>query len=115
MPCARQRAASRSIPSDAVDLVLSYGRTAYVRGAAVHVIGRNEVQRAKDLGVNVTRCQGIHVGRLDVVRAVRFDPLLAQIVHHDEQDVRLFDRSPVRSLDGKADACHRCEDALPEK
>ena len=67
LPCtlwtrhAKQRAASRSIPIDAVDLVLTYGRTAYVRGAAVHVIGRKEVQRARELGVNATRCQGIHV------------------------------------------------------
>ena len=58
---AKRRAATRGIAADVVDLVLAYGRTVYTRGAAVHAVGRKEVQHAREFGVDLVRFRGVHV------------------------------------------------------
>jgi hypothetical protein len=44
-----------------IDTVLSYGRVIHVRGAAIHVIGRKEVEKLARSGVDVGSCEGVQV------------------------------------------------------
>lgn len=47
--------------SRTIDTVLSYGRVIHVRGAAIHVIGRKEVEKLARSGVDVGCCEGVQV------------------------------------------------------
>ncbi|MBP8300417.1 MAG: DUF4258 domain-containing protein, partial [Planctomycetes bacterium] len=56
-----QRMCSRGLSTDEVDAVLAYGRVARVRGAVIHAVGRKEVERARRVGVDLSRAEGLHV------------------------------------------------------
>ena len=58
---ARHRASIRGIAADVVDLVLAYGRAVYARDAAIYAVGRKEVRSGRHLGVDLMRCQSVHV------------------------------------------------------
>ncbi len=57
----RRRMSRRWISADALVAVLAYGRTAHVRGAKIHVIGRKEVNRYRRQGIELDSFEGIHV------------------------------------------------------
>ncbi len=56
-----KRMSGRGISPVAVDAVLHYGRTAYVRKASVHAIGRKEVLQLRKQGVDLKAYEGIQV------------------------------------------------------
>ncbi|TVR01116.1 MAG: DUF4258 domain-containing protein [Desulfovibrionales bacterium] len=56
-----QRMTARSIPCEAVNAALQYGRLVYTRGAAICVIGRKEVEQCRKHGVNLIAYEGVQV------------------------------------------------------
>jgi hypothetical protein len=58
---ARRRMDSRRLSFTDVQAALDFGRTVYTRGAAIHVIGRKEVQHWLARGIDLTPCEGVHV------------------------------------------------------
>lgn len=55
------RMSGRVLNCETIDAVLSYGRVLHVRGAAIHVIGRKEVEKLARSGVDVGGCEGVQV------------------------------------------------------
>jgi hypothetical protein len=55
------RMSGRGFNCQTIDTVLSYGRVIHVRGAAIHVIGRKEVEKLARSGVDVRGCEGVQV------------------------------------------------------
>ena len=58
---ARIRLTSRRIPTAAVEMALLFGREKYVRGATLYAIGRREVERCGETGVDLKSYEGIQV------------------------------------------------------
>ena len=58
---AQSRMGSRGISARAVIAVLTYGRVVYARGAHIHAIGRKEVQRFSQRGIDLSEYEGIQV------------------------------------------------------
>lgn len=52
---------ARRVSTSAVMTVLGFGREVHVRGAVIYAIGRNEVEIAKNSGVDVREQEGLHV------------------------------------------------------
>jgi hypothetical protein len=44
-----------------IDLALCYGRVVHVRGATIHVVGRKEVERCRQDGIDLSSVEGIQV------------------------------------------------------
>ena len=55
------RMSGRGLTGQTIDTVLSYGRVIHVRGAAIHVIGRKEVEKLSRSGVDVGDWEGVQV------------------------------------------------------
>lgn len=55
------RMSARRLNSRTVDMVLSFGRVVHVRGAAIHVIGKKEVEKLSRQGLDVGDCEGVQV------------------------------------------------------
>jgi len=55
------RMSGRGLNCQTIDSVLSYGRVIHVHGAAIHVIGRKEVEKLARFGVDVGGCEGVQV------------------------------------------------------
>ena len=55
------RMGARRLNSRTVDMVLNFGRVVYVRGAAIHVIGKKEVEKLSRQGLDVGDCEGVQV------------------------------------------------------
>jgi hypothetical protein len=55
------RCHSRGLSTDAIDAAIQYGRLVHVRGAAIHVIGKKEVQRFAAAGVDLKKFEGVQV------------------------------------------------------
>jgi len=55
------RMCGRRLNGQTIDAVLNYGRVVHVRGAAIHVIGRKEVEKLARSGVDVGDCEGVQV------------------------------------------------------
>ena len=58
---ALDRMNSRRFSSEALDNILKYGRAVFIRGAAIHVIGKKEVRKFQEKGINLSAYEGIHV------------------------------------------------------
>lgn len=58
---ASRRMANRGLSQAAVMAAIEYGRLFYVRGAAISAIGRKEVKRFAQEGVDLSRYEGIQV------------------------------------------------------
>lgn len=58
---AEERMSSRRISASDIENVITYGRRSNIRGAVIYVIGVKEVKLYKTLGINLDRCEGIHV------------------------------------------------------
>ena len=58
---ARLRMQGRAIHADAVEAVLAYGRRVLTRGAEVCAIGRKEVVKYADEGIDLSRFEGVQV------------------------------------------------------
>ena len=58
---ARERMATRGLRASAVEAVLAYGRVAYVRGADIYAIGRKEVVRYAEEGIDLSAYDGVQV------------------------------------------------------
>jgi hypothetical protein len=56
-----ERIGSRRVSLGAVASVLNYGREVHARGAVIYAIGRNEVEMARNRGVDLREEEGIHV------------------------------------------------------
>jgi len=52
---------ARRISEDDIALVMTFGRVIHTRGAVIHVIGHRETVRLRQRGVNLERCEGLHV------------------------------------------------------
>jgi len=58
---ASERMSARSISPEAIDLVLTHGRVAYVRKAEIYALGRKEVAKARTIGLDLRAHEGLHV------------------------------------------------------
>ncbi|RKH69397.1 DUF4258 domain-containing protein [Corallococcus aberystwythensis] len=58
---AQERMATRGLRADAVAAALAYGRVVYVRGAYVYAIGRKEIARYAEEGIDLAACDGVQV------------------------------------------------------
>ena len=58
---ARLRTNARRFGVAAVEAALAYGRVVYVRGAEIHAIGRREVLRFRQHGIELRAFEGIQV------------------------------------------------------
>lgn len=58
---AQQRMRTRGISEAALCAVLLYGRAAYVRGAMVYAIGRKEIERHWEIGLDLSSFDGVQV------------------------------------------------------
>lgn len=58
---AEERMATRRLRPDAVDAALIYGRLVYVRGAEIYAIGRKEIARYREEGINLSAYDGVQV------------------------------------------------------
>jgi hypothetical protein len=58
---AQLRMTGRRIPASAVSAALLYGREVRARGAEIFVIGRREVRRAEQAGVDLRDLEGLQV------------------------------------------------------
>ena len=56
-----ERMSGRGLSPDAVRRVLDYGRVAHVRGAAIYAVGRKEVDRFGDVGIDLSDVEGVQV------------------------------------------------------
>ena len=56
-----RRMSGRSVSPKAMNTVVRFGRIAYVRGAAIHVIGRQEVRKYRKHGFDLTPYEGLQV------------------------------------------------------
>jgi hypothetical protein len=51
----------RRINATAVDTAIDYGRAVYTRGAVIHAIGRSEIARWAEVGIDLSAYEGIQV------------------------------------------------------
>lgn len=58
---AEQRISQRRIPQAAVEVVLTYGRKSFTRGAQLRAIGRREVERFEQKGIDLRPYEGLQV------------------------------------------------------
>ncbi len=58
---AATRLGQRRIPDAALAVVLTYGRRSFVRGAQMRAIGRREVERFLEKGIDLRPYEGIQV------------------------------------------------------
>ena len=58
---AERRMDGRRINAAAVQLVLRHGRCRFVRGAAIYLIGRKEVEKNRSTGLDLAQLAGVHV------------------------------------------------------
>lgn len=56
-----ERMCGRGLSPTAVRLVLNYGRAAHIRGATIYVIGRKEVERYRQHGIELSSVEGAQV------------------------------------------------------
>ena len=55
------RMCARGINIDLITAVLDYGRSSFIRGAQIFAIGRKEVAKFKEMGIDLTHCEGLQV------------------------------------------------------
>jgi hypothetical protein len=55
------RMEARGLPLDCVNAALAYGRAVWIRGARIFAIGRREVARYRNIGLDLEQFQGIQV------------------------------------------------------
>lgn len=58
---AQERMQHRCIDPEAVRAALDFGREVFTRGAIVHAIGRREIERWSDEGVDLSSYDGVQV------------------------------------------------------
>ena len=51
----------RGISSEAVRMVLKFGREVFTRGAIVYAVGRKEIEHFKNIGINLVGLNGLQV------------------------------------------------------
>lgn len=56
-----ERMSGRGLSPAAVRMVLNYGRAAHIRGATIYVVGRKEVERYRQDGVELSSVEGVQV------------------------------------------------------
>ena len=52
---------ARRLSCEVIDAALTYGRVVHARGAAIHLIGRKEVERLSRAGLDVEAYEGVQV------------------------------------------------------
>lgn len=58
---ASNRMETRGLTNDAVAAAITYGRIVHVRGADIYAIGRKEVDRLREDGLDLSRFEGVQV------------------------------------------------------
>lgn len=56
-----ERMSGRGLSPAAIRLVLNYGRAAHIRGATIYVVGRKEVERHRQDGIELSSVEGVQV------------------------------------------------------
>jgi hypothetical protein len=56
-----ERMSGRGLSPAAIRLVLNYGRAAHIRGATIYVVGRKEVERYRQDGIELSSVEGVQV------------------------------------------------------
>jgi len=56
-----ERMSGRGLSPTAISLVLDYGRAAQIRGAIIYVVGRKEVERYRQDGIELSPVEGVQV------------------------------------------------------
>lgn len=58
---AKERMAMRGLRADAIHAALAYGRVVYVRGTDIYAIGRKEIARYAEEGIDLSAYDGVQV------------------------------------------------------
>lgn len=56
-----ERMSGRGLSPAAIRLVLNYGRAAHIRGATIYAVGRKEVERYRQGGIELSPVEGVQV------------------------------------------------------
>lgn len=56
-----ERMTGRGLSPAAIRLVLNHGRTVHIRGATIYVVGRKEVGRYRQDGIELSSVEGVQV------------------------------------------------------
>lgn len=56
-----KRMCGRGLSPAAIRLVLNYGRTAHIRSATIYAVGRKEVERYRQNGIELSPVEGVQV------------------------------------------------------
>ena len=56
-----QRMTSRGLSEKAIEAALDHGRVVHARGAAIYAVGRKEVARCQQDGINLSDFEGVQV------------------------------------------------------
>ena len=56
-----ERMSGRGLSPSAVRLALNYGRAAHIRGATIYAVGRKEVERFRQDGIELSLVEGVQV------------------------------------------------------
>ena len=55
------RMQTRRISANAIEAALDYGRIIHTRGSVIHAIGKNEINRYMEYGINLEKFHGLQV------------------------------------------------------
>ena len=58
---AEERMYRRGLSPEMIGAALRFGRQVHTRGACIHAIGRREVERYRQLGIDLEDCHGLQV------------------------------------------------------
>jgi hypothetical protein len=58
---AADRMMHRGIRTEVIELVMDYGRMVFTRGAMVFAVGRKEIQKYLEEGIDLSICNGVHI------------------------------------------------------
>lgn len=58
---ASQQMHARGFSKDAVAETLKYGRTTHTKGAIYYSVGKREIKKFRDFGIDLRKCEGLHI------------------------------------------------------
>jgi hypothetical protein len=86
---ASQRMYGRGLSERAIEAVVEYGRGTYAKGAYILAIGRKEVERHKEKGIDLSEYEG-----LQVICSAKDSAVITVYRNHDFRGIRPKRRHP---------------------
>lgn len=58
---ALQQMHARGFSKDTVATALKYGRTTHAKGAIYYSVGKREIKKFRNFGIDLRKCEGLHI------------------------------------------------------